>query len=319
MGPIRRSLRVNSSAVELELEFLAASRLFRRSSALVASLSSRSATSLATFASCTMALCAATSFSSVADSSIHLRLSAGAASRIFRPRSTPPFAACTLVRMASRLAAPAWTHVLAQFVRPSCSSVPSQQSHTPSLTRDDGSDAGLCPRLRQWNSPFAHADVPVRGWWWWVGQSTWVSRAVRVLTFKDVYGGECGMVTHRVRRCRRRSRSSRRSRGRDRWTCRRRTRRRLGWRSVLRRRVPRRVGRVRAAGDRGSVEGPAVDGGDAQRRRRQDPQPRPRRPHKVDARSEMRMVGPDSDQAWCWQIGFHARGACCDVCDSYDA
>ena len=153
-----------SSAVD-ELEFLAASRLFRRSSALVASLSSRSATSLATFASCTMALCAATSFSSVADSSIHLRLSAGAASRIFRPRSTPPFAACTLVRMASRLAAPAWTHVLAQFVRPSCSSVPSQQSHTPSLTRDDGSDAGLCPRLRQWNSPFAHADVPVHGWW----------------------------------------------------------------------------------------------------------------------------------------------------------
>mmetsp|Transcript_2798 Transcript_2798/g.12638 ORF Transcript_2798/g.12638 Transcript_2798/m.12638 type:complete len:234 (+) Transcript_2798:316-1017(+) len=148
-----------SAALE-ELEFFAASRLFRRSSALVASLSSRSATSLATFASCTMAFCAATSFSSVADSSIHLRLSAGAASRIFRPRSTPPFAACTLVRMASRLAAPAWTHVLAQFVRPSCSSVPSQQSHTPSLTCDDGSDAGLCPRLRQWNSPFAHADVP---------------------------------------------------------------------------------------------------------------------------------------------------------------
>jgi hypothetical protein len=38
---------------------------------------------------------------------------------------------------------------------------PSQQSHTPSLTCEAGSFLAWCPRLRQWNTPDRHADVPV--------------------------------------------------------------------------------------------------------------------------------------------------------------
>ncbi len=139
--------------------FLLASRLFRRSSASVAFFSSASAASLATLASRTMSLCAATSFSSLADSSSHRRLSAGAPSRIFLLASTPPRALRTLARISSRLDAPNARHVFGHRAGPSCSSVPSQQSHTPSLTRDEKIVVGAPGRLAQRKSVSGQAPV----------------------------------------------------------------------------------------------------------------------------------------------------------------
>ena len=107
------------------------------------------------------AAAAATSLVSFCFNSNHRLRSAGAESIAFFFLAKPILVSCTCATNSSLRDAPASEHVFAQVTRPPYrSSPPSQQSHTPSFTLDDGIDSDCAPLLLQWKEPLEHALVP---------------------------------------------------------------------------------------------------------------------------------------------------------------
>ena len=110
----------------------------RRSSARRARFSSRSASSLLLAVLDTSDFAVAVSRVKRSFSAMRRFRSSGARATISRFSARPPRAAFTFARRVSRREAPIATHRFAHVVAPSRSSLPSQQSQTPSLTRDEG-------------------------------------------------------------------------------------------------------------------------------------------------------------------------------------
>jgi hypothetical protein len=151
-----------SSALFFSSSSSAAAAAFSSSSTFSSAFALSSASSLSFSLASAAIFFASRSFWSLATSADHFALAAGAAAIAARLFATPPLASFRRSRSSARRFLPAAAHVFSHRTPPTrpTSSLPSQQSHTPSFTRDDGRSFGSPPRLRQWKRPLAHADVP---------------------------------------------------------------------------------------------------------------------------------------------------------------